>query len=281
MVTSSRRRYKVSRPRHRSRRRKSAFPFREAVLWILGAAVAVVMIAITCHHRADQRSHDGQGDYSAGDYEVHGIDVSHHQGKVDWGKVSRATLHGKSIRFAFAKCTEGRTRQDANYDFNRIATRRHGLLFGAYHYFVPGRSAEDQATNFIKHAHLHKGDLPPVLDVERSGHLSPAELSHQVKRWLKLVGDHYDCIPIVYTYHDFMQKRLVRDSLKDYPFWKALYLDDGRIRGNDWAFCQYTRHGHVAGIRDGVNDYVDLNVFAGTPEDLKALTLGAGVPPSH
>jgi GH25 family lysozyme M1 (1,4-beta-N-acetylmuramidase) len=45
------------------------------------------------------------------------------------------------------------------------------------------------------------------------------------------------------------------------------------VTGKSWTFCQYTHRGHVDGIKDGKYNYVDLNVFRGTPEDLEALTI--------
>jgi GH25 family lysozyme M1 (1,4-beta-N-acetylmuramidase) len=45
------------------------------------------------------------------------------------------------------------------------------------------------------------------------------------------------------------------------------------LPGKSWTFCQYTHRGHVDGIKDGKYNYVDLNVFRGTPEDLEALTI--------
>ncbi len=37
------------------------------------------------------------------------------------------------------------------------------FIRGAYHYFVPGVPAKEQAEYFLKQVHLEGGDLPPVL----------------------------------------------------------------------------------------------------------------------
>ncbi len=234
------------------------------------ALIAVVILTATgiSRHRQSPRRTD-----IAAAYSIHGIDVSHHQGSINWDKVCRATLHHQPIRFVFAKCSEGTTRLDRQYKRNQQEIRQRNLYFGAYHFFVPGRSPQEQARLFISNANLQKGDLIPVLDVEKAGKLSNRQLVEDVLQWLETVGRHYNCVPALYTGHAFLHKHLNDERISRYPLWKAHYQDKGIITGQDWTFCQYTRHGHVAGIGDGKKDYVDLNVFRGTPEDLASLTL--------
>ena len=257
-------------------RRRHRFPSTKSVaqilLWSLGGVLALLFLILVLKSHNDYRQ--TTSGFTPKDFEVHGIDISHHQGQVDFGKVKNATVFGHHFQFIFAKCTEGRTRVDHNYERNRREAHNNGFYFGAYHFFVPGRSAKDQADNFIRNSHLQKGDFVPALDVEKMGKLSKKELNRDILRWLQIVGEHYHCRPILYTYHDFHQKQLQNDSINDYPLWKALYLNSASIPDKEWTFFQYTRHGHVAGIRDGQQDFVDLDVFVGSPEDLKALTLG-------
>lgn len=205
-------------------------------------------------------------------YSIHGIDISHHQGVINWNSVKKATLHGKPILFVFAKCTEGKTRIDKLYERNQKEIRKQGFLFGAYHFFLPHRDAQEQADNFIRHAQLRTGDLPPVLDIEKCGNLTPKQLTEAALIWLETVEEHYHCIPIIYAGHSFQQQYLTDKRLEKYPLWKAHYQNDGIITGKDWTFCQYTRHGHVAGIGKSSVD-VDLNVFCGTKEDIQSMLL--------
>ena len=242
------------------------------LLWGLSMAVAALVFATVI--ATQNRKTDKKAENTAAAYQIHGIDVSHHQGKIDWDKVCRATIQHRPISFVFAKCSEGRTRTDKCYRRNREEVRRHKLKFGAYHFFVPGCSPQEQARLFIQNAGLEKGDLRPVLDVEKRGRMNRQELIEAVLEWLKIVGKHYNCMPILYTSHAFKNRYLNDERISHYPFWKAHYQDNGIITGKNWTFCQYTRHGHVAGIKDGILNYVDLDVFRGTPEDLVALTLG-------
>lgn len=253
-----------------SKGRHYAHRVAHVLLWGLCVMAAVFALAVSValyHHRPKV------GINNAARYDIHGIDVSHHQGSIRWEQVKKATLHGRHITFVFARCTNGSTQVDRCYARNQEQIRNHGFLFGAYHYYVPGRSIEQQARNFIEHSRLMPGDMPPVLDVEEQGNLSDSQLAYDVVRWMTIVGEHYNCTPILYAPSSFRRTHLHDARMQRYPYWKSRYMDRGMITGRNWVFCQYTQHGHVAGITGGKHDYVDLNVFYGTPEDLKSMLL--------
>jgi GH25 family lysozyme M1 (1,4-beta-N-acetylmuramidase) len=67
-----------------------------------------------------------------------GIDVSHHQGAIDWSQVA-----GAGTRFAFAKATEGRSYVDPTYATNKAGAALSGVVFGAYHFARPDDTAND------------------------------------------------------------------------------------------------------------------------------------------
>ena len=93
-----------------------------------------------------------------------GIDVSHHQGAIDWAQVA-----GAGVRFAFAKATEGRNYVDPQYATNKAGAALSGVVFGAYHFAQPDGTANDavlEADHFVDVAQLEPGDLVPVLDIE-------------------------------------------------------------------------------------------------------------------
>ena len=78
-------------------------------------------------------------------FSIHGIDISHHQGDIDWHKVKNATVNGETISFIFIKATEGENHLDKNFNDNFYQARDNGFLSGAYHYFKPNVSAAVQA----------------------------------------------------------------------------------------------------------------------------------------
>lgn len=202
-------------------------------------------------------------------YEVHGIDISHYQGKIDWELLTHNREAQFPIHFIFLKATEGGDHGDDTFTQNFGQARKYGFIRGAYHYFIPKTDARKQADFFIRTVQLAKGDLPPVLDVETTGKQSPQELKTAVKTWLDRVEAHYGVKPILYTSYKF-KKRYLSDSIFNaYPYWIAhYYVDSVRYEGK-WHFWQHTDVGTVPGIEEEV----DLNVFNGTMEELQALTL--------
>ena len=202
-------------------------------------------------------------------YEVHGVDVSHYQGAIDWGRVAADSLGDFPLRFVFMKATEGGDHGDTTFLRHFEEARRAGLVCGAYHYFIPATDARRQAEFFIRTVPLRKGDLPPVLDVETLGKRSPRELRALAKAWLECVERHDGVKPILYTSYTFTRRYLNDSLLNTYPYWIAhYYVDSVRYRGR-WDFWQHTDVGRVPGIEKEV----DLNVFNGSLDELRALTL--------
>ena len=114
----------------------------------------------------------GDPNYPAG-YEIHGIDISHYQGDIDWDLLRGGMIEGCPLRFIMIKSTEGSTRLDNKFADNFKQAREYGYIRGAYHFWSNKSTARAQAYHFLKNVHLEDGDLPPVLDVEHK----PAETS--------------------------------------------------------------------------------------------------------
>lgn len=202
-------------------------------------------------------------------YTIHGLDLSHHQGMVDWDALAYHHNPLFPLRFVFIKATEGSDLADEAFDANFQSARDHGMIRGAYHYFNPKSDAQRQADFFIQHVALQPGDLPPVLDVEERGRLSKEELQQRVLLWLNRVEDHYKVPPILYASYKFRTKYLNDTLFNHYPFWIAHYYADSVRYPGPWQFWQHTDRGRVPGIQKNV----DLNIFRGTQQELEALTI--------
>ena len=202
-------------------------------------------------------------------FSMHGIDVSHYQSNIDWAAVKAMQVKEVKISFAFVKATEGLDDVDNNFRRNWFNTKQAGVIRGAYHFFNSGKSGKAQAENFISMVALQKGDMPPVLDVEQSNGASAENIQQRVKDWLNRVQEYYKIKPIIYTNIDFYENFLT-DKFNDYPLWIAHYLvqDKPRIRRN-WLFWQYNEKGHV----NGIDAYVDFNVFNGDSTDFRKLLI--------
>ena len=248
---------------------------RKRIFWIGGSAIALVCALLLYHfilapYRHRGRACFGESEFPA-NYSIHGIDVSHHQGTVNWEKVATASdANGARVQFVFVKATQGKSHLDRKFRHNFRKAQQYGLVRGAYHYFSPGISGDEQAHHFIKNVPLEKGDLPPVLDVEVLGRLKPETLSREVLEWLDMMEKRFGTPPIIYTYLTFKKNYLNTPEFDRYPFWIAHYkVKKLRYKGA-WDFWQHTEEGCI----DGITGKVDLNVYNGSMYDLQKLTIG-------
>ena len=210
----------------------------------------------------------GEPNYPTG-YSIRGIDISHHQGKINWEKLCQAKIGDEPLSFVFMKATEGVTHVDKKFSYNFQEAKDNGLMRGAYHFFVPGVSADEQARHFLRIAHLEPGDLAPVLDIETIGKLTPEELREAALLWLHIVEQHYHVTPILYTNYKFKRDYLNTSDFDKYPYWIAHYYVNNLHYKGQWSFWQHTDNGDLRGIRGDV----DLNVFNGSMYRLKMLTI--------
>jgi len=199
------------------------------------------------------------------EYEVHGIDVSHYQKRIDWKKVEQEDFH-----FAFVKATEGGDYVDSLFQHNWNELEESSIRRGAYHFFRPDVSGAVQAINFLTQVDLKDGDLPPVLDVEVSGGRDEAHIVKMVNEWLEIVEMRLGVKPIIYSNQKYYLKYLTSFG-SDYVTWIARYNNVGPEIGYDrqWDFWQYGDRGRV----DGIKGDVDLNVFQGSLETLDKLCI--------
>jgi lysozyme len=202
-------------------------------------------------------------------YQIHGIDISKHNGYVYWPAVASMKVKDVKVGFVFMKATEGSTLVDAQFKRNWQQAKDVNMPRGAYHFFLSYKSGEDQAKNFLNTVKLEKGDLPPVLDIESLHNADPAAMRSQLMLWLKLVEKSCGAKPIVYTNVDFY-KNYLEGYFNDYPLWVAHYFADGKPDTNaKWVFWQHSETGKMNGIKSAV----DFNVFKGDSSDFKKLLL--------
>lgn len=213
----------------------------------------------------------GDANYPDG-YAIHGIDISHYQGEINWDKLSDATIDGFPLKFVIVKSTEGSSAVDENFNDNFYQAREYGFIRGAYHFWSNNSSARAQANFFLKQVHLEEGDLPPVLDVEhKPQNRSIEDFQRDVLTWLHIVEDKYHVKPIIYTYYKFKEQYLSAPVFDDYPYWIAHYYVEKVEYKGKWKFWQHTDAGRL----DGIRGYVDLNIFNGSFYELKRLTIGS------
>lgn len=194
-----------------------------------------------------------------------GIDVSVHNGSVDWRKVKAA-----GFTFAFCKTSEGEDYRDSTWTRERVTEmRRAGVQFGPYHYLRPraGRSGGTEARWFVKNAYAagwgKPGDLRAVLDFEETA-LPPREtivyLKQAVDEVVRLTGRK----PIIYTGSYFWNDHGGKTSW-GCPLWLAAYDVTAPKLPNawrQWTIWQHTATGSVRGVSSA---NVDQNIARSLP----------------
>lgn len=202
-------------------------------------------------------------------YEVFGIDVSHHNGKIDWAKVKQ---DGK--KFAIMKCQyEAQShREDETFEYNYEEAGKHGIARGVYIYIARASMADPvaDAKSLLKHLKGRKLEYGIWLDLE--------------DKTVDVKGKAY-IRDLVYKYNDiFMDAgyyvgiycnrdwyiRLIHEDLKQsFDFWIARYpkTDTGSYNKTsnlkpspNWAVAwQYSSKGNVAGIQTRCDLDVDYD----------------------
>lgn len=202
-------------------------------------------------------------------YAVHGIDISHHNAKINWDKLKNSRSEKVGIDFVYIKATEGATHLDRQFKRNWAEAKRVGLRRGAYHFYNPRVMSDRQVANFIAQVDMEDGDLPPVLDLETSAGKPDDIIIKGVKNWLEQIELHYGMKPIVYVNEHYYNK-YIEGNFDEYPLWLAGY---SRSHINDLAsdahvlFWQHSEKGWA----DGIRGFVDYNVFLQEPGDWESL----------
>lgn len=193
-----------------------------------------------------------------------GFDVSEYQSKIQWGSISK--LEGEfNMSFVFIRATAGKNKKDKRFDENWKQAKKNNFVRGAYHYYRPNENSLVQADNFIKTVQLQKGDLPPVLDIEKLPKSQSIDsLKVGLRRWLHKVEKHYKVKPIIYSgesyYTDFL-----KEEFSEYPFWIANYNIWRKDIEEDWQFWQFSEKAKINGIKG----LVDVNVYNGSIDKLR------------
>lgn len=212
---------------------------------------------------------------------VYGIDISryqHEKGKkrynINWNDLritSLGTMTEKKIEdavnypisFVYIKCSQGTNILNRYYAADYKQSRKHRYITGSYHFFSTKTSGIQQAKYFLKHCQYHRGDLPPVLDVEPTDAQiramgGDAALQSQILAWMAHVETALGIRPVLYCSLAFINKHL-KDSYitANYNVWIARY---GEYKPDlHLVYWQICPDGRVNGIKTEV----DINVFNG------------------
>ena len=187
-----------------------------------------------------------------------GIDVSHHQGFIEWPRVRNDR---PDIQFVYVKFTEGASHFDSRAPRNFSGAHSVGYPVGGYHYFRMTSGAREQYEYFTKVLDIaiigYRHVLIPMVDVETADGHPVQEVQDSLQVMLDLLEEHYGKKPMIYgTMRSY--NTLLAPDFNDYPLFIGRYgVNEPEINGGDYTIWQFSEKGHI----DGIPKYVDLCRF--------------------
>jgi GH25 family lysozyme M1 (1,4-beta-N-acetylmuramidase) len=196
---------------------------------------------------------------------VEGIDVSGHQGNVDWPAQWNA-----GRRFVWVKATEGTGYRNPYFAQQYNGSYNQGFIRGAYHFALPDRSSgATQANFFSNNGGGWSGDgktLPGALDMEYNPYgstcygLSKAAMTNWIRDFSNTYKARWNKWPAIYTSTSWWNQCVGSDFSATNPLWVARYASaPGTLPYNwgVWTVWQYS------------SSPIDQNVFNGSYDRLK------------
>ena len=192
------------------------------------------------------------------EYPIVGIDVSSHNGEIDFDKVK-----ADGYSFVIIKASEGLEHHDSRFATNYDNARKSGLKVGAYHFFRKDTDGLNQAKNFLETIGWRKLDLPLVVDVEDWSNAKNVE-DERTQKNLDAMLDNLRSRGhkvMVYTNGDGY-KKYIKDGQININLWLCAFKQPDKLKHIPHQLQQYSHWGRVKGIWGDV----DLNVFNGSQE---------------
>lgn len=190
---------------------------------------------------------------------VYGIDVSEHQGAIDWEKVAKDGVQFAFVRVAYRGQTNGQLYEDARYEENIEGALSAGIPVGVYVYSQAATTDEavEEAKFLIRRVRRYNISYPVVFDMEdskRISDLTPRERTEITTAFCQVVAQN-GFTPMIYGNYSWLTNRIQRKYLTDYDFWLAHYTTQ-TMYPYSFVFWQYSDRGMV----DGIARTVDLDV---------------------
>ncbi|GAB3404319.1 lysozyme [Flindersiella endophytica] len=203
---------------------------------------------------------------------VSGIDVSSHQGNVDW-----AYWWGQGKRFAYVKATEGTSYKNPYFAQQYNGSYNVGMIRGSYHFALPNvSSGATQANYFASSGGGWSGDgktLPGALDIEYNPYgatcygLSQASMVNWIRDFTSTYKARTGRDAVIYTTTDWWSQCTGNNSSfgSTNPLWIARYSSSVGTLPAGWGFHTFWQY---------TSSPIDQNYFNGAIDRLQALANG-------
>ena len=197
-----------------------------------------------------------------------GIDVSEHQGRIDWNAVKASGIDFAILRVGFGAPSWG-GRVDYQFNRNISECERLGIPYGVYiySYAFDNQQAADEASMVINCLSGHNPRLPVYYDLEDNSIIADGRKSGIASRAKtfcnKISAAGYK--PGIYANLNWF-KTVLTDSVfksSSWDHWIAQYNSQCDYTGS-YSFWQYTSSGKVSGIIGNVDmnyAYVDVSLY--------------------
>lgn len=211
-------------------------------------------------HNGDLLSYEGDENYT---YRL-GVDVSEHQGYVDWQQLKDSSFDFAFIRLGYRGYgQEGNIRLDQEFHRNMENAQAAGFDVGVYFFAqaVNEEEAREEADFVLENLKGYTLQLPVVYDPEsilddeaRTDNVTGEQFTDNTEVFCTAIEDAgYD--PMIYANMLWEAFELDLEQLSEYPLWYADY-EPAPQTPYHFDFWQYTNEGHVPGIEGNA----DLNI---------------------
>ncbi|MBE6720396.1 MAG: hypothetical protein E7571_07055 [Ruminococcaceae bacterium] len=255
------------------------------LIWILAAAIVMQFPASTYADTANTtyspfvKANYTQQERMASYTIVHGLDLSYHNGDVNFAKLKKAGVEYVILRVGYRGYGEkGSIGKDKLFETYYNAARAQGLDIGVYFYSqaLNESEAKVEANYTLERIKGLKMDLPVYYDYEfagvsdgrldkawSSGKLNKAKMTANVKAFCETVKN-AGYVPGVYSNTDFLNNKYYSDQLDSiYSVWNAHYTAKKKsgvyastTYTGQYQMWQYSSTGTVPGTE---STYVDSN----------------------
>ncbi len=200
--------------------------------------------------------------YRGGRYET-GVDVSTHQGSINWKAVAADGIDFAMIRVGYRGRETGLLNLDKHFTANIKGALQNGIKVGVYFYSqaTTKAEAEEEAAFVLQQIAPYKITYPVAFDLEldaaenaRANGLTADERSLFAAAFCNIVRS-AGYTPCVYGSASFLVDGYDLLTIQNYPLWVAHYADRPGVK-YDFALWQYTASGRV----DGIGKKADLNI---------------------
>lgn len=191
---------------------------------------------------------------------VMGIDISKHNGTVDWNAVKNAGVEFVILRCGYRGSASGVLVEDEKFRTNIKGATAAGLKVGIYFFSqaVNEMEAVEEASLTLSLIKGHKISYPVYIDVEaangRADGLSAAERTKVVKAFCETVRDS-GYTAGVYSNKNWFAEKMDTGAFGNYRIWLAQYTESSTYTGR-YEMWQYSSRGTIPGIKGDV----DLNI---------------------